>query len=86
VCAGVEVDALDACGPAPLAAVARLHFFDETVTAERAQVIAARRRALADGGSALGGGRVTLGAENAEQPESRGVAERAQRGGRGQAR
>ena len=84
--AGVEVDALDARGPAPFAAVAGRDLFDEAVTAERAQVVAAGRRALADGRSALGGGRVTFGAQDAEQAEPRGVAERAQGGRRGQAR
>src|SRR6266446_6201970 len=67
---------------APVVACALLH---EAVPCEGAQVVAARRGALADVRSALGRGRVAVQLQPGENSQSRRVSKRAQRGGRGEA-
>src|SRR2546429_7381252 len=67
--AGGEVDTHDARTPAPLASVVAGDRFDEAVLRERAQVVAARRCALAALGRALGGGRRALELKAGEDAE-----------------
>jgi hypothetical protein len=79
--AGVEVDADDACVPAAFATVDRCDLLDEAVLGERAQVVAAGRRALSDFRGALGRGRITVELEPREDPQAGRVPERAKRVG-----
>jgi hypothetical protein len=80
VCAGGEVDADDARPPAALATVRCFRLFDEPVLGERAQVVAAGGRALADLGSALGRGRRALQLKPGKDAEPGRVPERTEGG------
>jgi len=75
---GGEVNADDAGLPPPLASVVALDLLDEAMLGECPQVVAARRGALPDFVRALGRRRVALELEVAENPQSGGMAERAQ--------
>ncbi len=81
---GLELDPRRSGAPRPLAAGAALGLLDEPPLRERAQVVAARRRAVADRRAALGRRRVVDGVQVIEQREPRRMRKSAHRARVGQ--